>query len=227
LVARGKAENAFRVSNLNMKTLLFMLLLSITITTVYAGVSDTGKTNQDTTQHKSSDPKKNKSADAGTNTKTIAAWSGKEVEGADWVLVWAPVAFFIIGIWAINSRTKDFKLQDALTEDNYPLITIPNPLYTPTVITALPVGAPPVPPTITVNKTDAGFPKSSSRYLALITTALTLIIAACLTSAFIYIYISSGSQPEFNHLGDILLALGIGVTPYAFNKVSTAISSKQ
>jgi len=206
-----------------------MLLLSITITTVYASPSDSGKTTnkQDTTRQKSAATKKDKAADAVANNKPDRPkWNGKDVEGADWILVWAPVAFFIISIWAINSRTKEFKLQDALTEDNYPLITITNPLYTAAIITALPVGAPPVPPTITVNKTDVGFPKSSSRYLALITTALTLIIAACLTSAFIYIYITSGIQPEFNHLGDILLALGIGVTPYAVNKVSTAISSK-
>ena len=212
-----------------MKRISFILLLSITITLGYAAKADTVTTvtQQPANPQQTTEVKKDKSADtAVTNKPDRPKWNGKDVGWADWALVWSPVAFFIISIWAINSRTKQFQLQDALTENTYPLVTIPNPLYTPAAIAALPAGALPIPPTITVNKIDAGLPKSSSRYMALITTSLTLIIAACLTSAYIFIYISSGNQPEFNHLGDVLLALGIGVTPYAFNKVSTAVNNK-
>jgi hypothetical protein len=212
-----------------MKKIFVTLLLVATIISAYAVKADTTKTAATQTappQQKTEDVKKSKPADTAASKSGRPNWNGKDVEGADWGLVWSPVILFIIGVGVINYRAKDFKLQDALAENTYPLVTEQNPVYTVAAITALPAGATPIPPTITVNKTDAGLPKSSSRYLALITTSLTLIIAACLTSCYIFIYLSSGMQPEFNHLGDVLLALGIGVTPYAFNKVATAVNNK-
>lgn len=67
---------------------------------------------------------------------------------------------------------------------------------------------------------------SSSRFIALITSLLTLIIALCLCSFFIYFYIATGNAPDISKFSSVLLALGIGVVPYAFNKVATAITNK-
>lgn len=67
---------------------------------------------------------------------------------------------------------------------------------------------------------------SSSRFIALVTSLLTLIIAVCLCSFFIYFYIATGTPPDISKFSSVLLALGIGVLPYAFNKVATAITNK-
>ena len=67
---------------------------------------------------------------------------------------------------------------------------------------------------------------SSSRFIALVTSLLTLIIAVCLCSFFIYFYIATGTPPDISKFSSVLLALGIGVVPYAFNKVAAAISNK-
>jgi hypothetical protein len=56
---------------------------------------------------------------------------------------------------------------------------------------------------------------------------MTLIIALCMACFFIYYYIRTGCAPDLSPLSMILLALGLGVVPYAFNKVSTAIASKK
>ena len=180
----------------------------MTLASAYAAGDTVKADSQQKTQQKTDTA--HKKADVASVKRTIP-WPGEVVSGWDWALVWSPVVFFIVSVLAINSRTKDFKLQDALTENQYPLITQQNPMYTITnlaMIPALPALAPLIPPTINVSETTNGLPKSSSRYLALLTTALTLIIAACLSSVFIYIYISSGTEPSFDHLGDILLALG-------------------
>jgi hypothetical protein len=207
-----------------MRNLLFTLLFSVTIVSGYSNSIDTSKSQQQI-------PVKHETiASAIINNKPPCyPWCGKNVTGADWVLVCAPIALFILSILVINGRTKEFKLQDALTENQYPKITQQNPMYTNEnldKVQASPALVQLLTPTIDVSDISKGFPKSSSRYLALISSTLTLIIAACLSSTFIYLYISSGKQPEFNNLGDILLALGIGITPYAVNKISAAVSSK-
>ena len=67
---------------------------------------------------------------------------------------------------------------------------------------------------------------SSSRFIALVTSMLTLIMAVCLCSFFIYFYIATGTAPDISKFSSVLLALGIGVVPYAFNKVATAITNR-
>lgn len=68
---------------------------------------------------------------------------------------------------------------------------------------------------------------SSSRFIALVTSLLTLVVAVCLCSFFIYFYIATGTPPDIGKFSSVLLALGIGVIPYAFNKVAAAISSNK
>ena len=80
--------------------------------------------------------------------------------------------------------------------------------------------------TPTIDISDGVYPKSSSRYIALITSTVTWTIGLCLTSYFIYAHIKTGKASELNKLTDIVLTLGIGVVPYVFNKVSEAVKNK-
>jgi hypothetical protein len=63
---------------------------------------------------------------------------------------------------------------------------------------------------------------SISRYIAFITSMVTIILVVCMSSFFIYHYIRTGCPPEFGALTVVLIALGLGVTPYITNKITTA-----
>ncbi|MBV9961303.1 MAG: hypothetical protein JO072_03580 [Parafilimonas sp.] len=78
-----------------------------------------------------------------------------------------------------------------------------------------------------VNGGENNFRPSISRYIAFFSGMLTVIIAICMSSFYIYQYIHTGCPPDLSPLSTVLIALGIGVTPYAVNKISTAISSKK
>lgn len=145
------------------------------------------------------------------------------------VLVFSPVWVFGLALFAIRKKLKGFSLKDALTESDLPKKTIPNPEYTSEKLSALAektaisnVLTTLIPPTIEITATEE-YPKSSSRYIALITSALTWIIALCLSCFFLYQYITTNKPPDLSGLSNVLLALGIGVVPYAFNKMSGAV----
>lgn len=147
----------------------------------------------------------------------------------EWILIFSPIWIFLIALLAIRKKLKDFNLKDALTESELPKKTIPNPEYTALNINGLVANAAIngmlpalLPPTIEVTSSDDP-PKSSSRYIAFITSALTWIIILCLTCFFIYQYMKTGNAPNLGGLSNVLLTLGIGIVPYAFNKISKAI----
>ncbi|TAH05140.1 MAG: hypothetical protein EAZ16_03015 [Sphingobacteriales bacterium] len=146
-----------------------------------------------------------------------------------WMLVFSPIMIFLLTLLAIRKKIKGFNLREALSETDLPRKTIANPEYTAEKLTALannPATAAIltalVPPTIEVTASNE-YPKSSSRYIAFITSALTWVIALCLSCFFMYQYIKGNKAPELSGLSSVLLALGIGVVPYAFNKVSNAV----
>jgi hypothetical protein len=128
------------------------------------------------------------------------------------IMVFAPVILFLIGaVYAsIRLKRKNFFLADALTEKDPTLITIQNPKYDPT--------NPTTPATINISN----YPKSSSRVIAFFSGMAAIIIAVCTVSYFFYMYFRTGVAPELDKLFNILLALGIGVTPYAVNKIGEA-----
>jgi len=145
-----------------MKNLFLTILFSATLVSAYANVINSPKTT--TPPHASADIKI-KTDDPDTNKPNI--WHGKEVLGADWILVLSPIALFVISVLAINYKTQNYKLEDALTEAQYPKITKPNPLYTVENLDKLQASIglmPLLTPTIDVSDTDKGFPKSSCRY---------------------------------------------------------------
>lgn len=68
---------------------------------------------------------------------------------------------------------------------------------------------------------------SISRYIAFISSLVIILIAVCMSSFFIYHYIRTGCPPEFGALTGMLIVLGLGVTPYITNKISTAATTNK
>ncbi len=160
-----------------------------------------------------------KTTDAETNDV-----KDRKVSGMEWLLVFSPFLIFIIFSISMAGKLKGFGLKEALQDDQQSKKTIINPQYTTENLKALsanPAMTALLTPTIEIS--DGVYPKSSSRYIALITSTLTWTIALCLTSYFIYGYIKTGNPPKLNELTDVVLTLGIGVVPYVFNKVSEAV----
>ena len=126
--------------------------------------------------------------------------------------------------------SRGFVLKDALTENEPPKKTILNTQYTSAAIqnnSSIPNLSALFPTTIEVTDTDnedkSVSPRPSiSRYIALITSMITIIVVVCMSSFFIYHYIKTGCPPNFGALTTALIALGVGVTPYITNKISTA-----
>ena len=133
----------------------------------------------------------------------------------DWVLVFLPAVLFLLLFIIIFSKgLKDFKLQEALAENDYTKITILNAEYNPANLTTLAGTNPPVdiavilPPTIDVsNAVTPSFRPSISRYIAFITSILTLVVALCMSCFFIYHYIRTGCPPDLSALSTVLIAL--------------------
>lgn len=78
----------------------------------------------------------------------------------------------------------------------------------------------------TVNNTadsNAEKPNTSvSRFLAFISGLVSVGLACVLTTFAIWNYFDVSDFPNLNDLVGVLLTLGIGVVPYAFNKITTA-----
>ena len=164
----------------------------------------------------------------------------------DWFLILLPVIVFIsLFIVSLMFGLSKFNIADALTESEYTKSVVINPMYTADNIKALSTSTAAntldsiIPPTLEVSQIpqDTSSPPvpeippkalpSMSRYIVFLTSIMTLIIALCMACFFIYYYIRTGCAPDLSPLSMILLALGVGVVPYAFNKVSTAIASKK
>jgi hypothetical protein len=67
---------------------------------------------------------------------------------------------------------------------------------------------------------------SASRLIAFISAMLLFIVGLACACFFLYFYLVNGVPPDLSRLPAILIALGIGMAPYAINKVSSAASSK-
>ncbi len=67
---------------------------------------------------------------------------------------------------------------------------------------------------------------SASRLIAFISAMLLFIVGLACACFFLFFYLVNGLPPDLSRLPAILLALGIGMAPYAVNKVATAAKSK-
>lgn len=63
---------------------------------------------------------------------------------------------------------------------------------------------------------------SVSRFLAFISGLVSVGLACVLATFAMWNYFDNNAFPNLNELLGVLLSLGIGVVPYAFNKISTA-----
>lgn len=64
---------------------------------------------------------------------------------------------------------------------------------------------------------------SISRFLAFISGLVSVGLASSITSFYMWNFFDEGKQLNLNDLLTVLLSLGIGVIPYAFNKVGNAL----
>ncbi len=78
-----------------------------------------------------------------------------------------------------------------------------------------------------INNNDPDTPKANtsiSRFLAFLSGLISVGLACVITTFFMWNYFEdSKNTPDLDKLLTILLTLGIGVIPYAFNKVSTVL----
>jgi hypothetical protein len=134
------------------------------------------------------------------------------------LIVLSPVILFLIltAYTVYRLRKENFKLSDALAESNPRTTTVPNPDFDKTA----PVS---VANPNTISVTD--YPKSTSRVIAFFTGLATLAITVCTTSYYFYMYLKTGASPNLENMYNILIMFGIGVTPYAVNKVSDSMKT--
>lgn len=146
-------------------------------------------------------------AQAVPNTKFIA------LSTLEQLLSFAPIVFYIgtTGIIFLKLKKEDYKIGDALKENEIITVSVPNPSEE----TARSESAP-----FVDQKTQ---PKSSSRLLAFLSGMLTLGLSSVFCSFWIYRYFQTGLSTNLDDIVEVLLTLGLGVVPYAFNKISAAI----
>lgn len=148
----------------------------------------------------------------------------------EWVLVFSPFLLFLI-IWlAIKKKLNGFNLNEALSEAELPKTIIRNPDYSVSNMLQLAANANTaqtigtlLPPTIEITAPNMVYTKSSSRYIAFITSALSWLIVLCLSTFYMYQFLRNGIAPDLGGFSSVLLSMGIGVVPYAFNKMSNAV----
>lgn len=129
------------------------------------------------------------------------------------LLVTAPltVSLLFMVYFIYRLKKEGFKLADALSGD--PVDTqILNPQYDP-------ANTPVAPATITITV----IPKSSSRLVAFFSGVAAVVISVTSVSYFLYVYYATGLVPDLDKMFTVILSLGIGITPYAFNKVAGAV----
>jgi len=141
-------------------------------------------------------------------------YSARTFNFGHWTLIFLPLVlygFILFYVLAQLQRSK-FSLADALSENFTITVSVPNP------VTA--AGAAPTIPS------DVQ-PRSISRLIAFLSGLAALSIGVCATSYYFYIYLKTGTSPNLDNLFNILLGLGIGVVPYAFNRVSAAFTGSR
>jgi len=72
-------------------------------------------------------------------------------------------------------------------------------------------------------KSDASNQQSISRLLALISGVTSVALAACVATFYMYRWSLGDTNPDIGHLSTVLYGLGLGVIPYGFNKVASAL----
>lgn len=127
-----------------------------------------------------------------------------------WLLVLLPIILFTVAMFFTGWKLKSegFDLSRTLRENIPVTISVPE------------------------NNDDKGpfvsktiLPKSSSRFLALVSGLAAAVVAVSASSFMFYVYLHTGRMPAMDGLTKVLTALGIGLAPYAVNQVSSALGN--
>lgn len=130
-------------------------------------------------------------------------------------LVLLPVGLSVLFLLLVYGGLKraGYKLADALSENDAVITTVtanaPNPAGQVAADTQQTQTAQTVPGN-----------RSASRLVLFLSGITAIIISVCITTYYLYYYLCCGKAPEMDGLINVLLTLGIGVIPYAVNKVA-------
>lgn len=149
------------------------------------------------------------------NDKGHFVYSPRKISFWQWMLVYLPVILFgFVLLYTLKRLKKEnYSLSEMLSDNEPSEIDVDNPLA---VFNGAPVpGQPPF-----IKKSV--LVRSTSRMAAFISSLCAVAIGTCSTSYYFFMYLKTGQAPSLDSLYNILLGLGIGVVPYAVNKIAAA-----
>ncbi|MCP4459792.1 MAG: hypothetical protein GY816_17475 [Cytophagales bacterium] len=127
------------------------------------------------------------------------------------IIVMAPIVIFIFSMLIVMARLKgNVNLADMLTETEVEIKR--QEAVTSAANATAKATVPEIPPS----------KRSASRLILFLSGITSLILGACFTTYYFYMNIYCGNcsgDMELSDFTDVLLALGIGVVPYAINQV--------
>lgn len=151
--------------------------------------------------------------------------------GERW-LVSVPLLLFIIASFYILTRLRQegYRISDALKE-NYTVDIAKTPeAVTAQLDTQREVKAGGAEATNLAAAADTPTteirPQSTSRLIAFFAGMAAIIMSVSAVTFFFYVYLRTGQEPKFDSLWNVVLGLGVGVIPYAFNRIADALNPK-
>jgi|GEM_PF-2123537 len=123
----------------------------------------------------------------------------------EWILVFSPLLLIAGGvIWLISLLRKDKAFLGIALSDKQPEIA--EAFNRMNIMRA-------------ESASETVTPASGSRLVMFLSGMAAILLSAVLVSFYIYNYLHTGAAPKMEEMTYILLALGIGVIPYAVNKI--------
>lgn len=143
-------------------------------------------------------------------------YSPRTISFCQWVLVFLPVILFgFVLLYTLKRlKTENYSLSEMLSDNEPSEIDVDNPLVKNAAGAAVPGQPAFIKKSVLV--------RSTSRMAAFISSLCAVAIGTCSTSYYFYMYLKTGQAPNLETLYNILLGLGIGVVPYAVNKIAAA-----
>lgn len=150
------------------------------------------------------------------NSNGHFVYSPRIISFWQWILVFLPVILFSFVLFYTLKRlkTEHYSLSEMLSDNEPSEIDVDNPLAR--NADGTPVAGQPA----FIKKSV--LVRSTSRMAAFISSICAVAIGTCSTSYYFYMYLKTAQAPNLDSLYDILLGLGIGVVPYAINKLAAA-----
>jgi hypothetical protein len=130
-------------------------------------------------------------------------------------LVLLPVGLSVLFLLLVYRGLKraGYKLADALSENDAVTTTA-------TANTPSQVGTDAASTQQTQTARTVPGNRSASRLVLFLSGITAIIISVCITTYYLYYYLCCGKAPDMDGLINVMLTLGIGVIPYAVNKVA-------